>query len=180
MMGVNKLIVNDEVVALLAEGVGRNQPSFCSTLQRTRSPSSRRAWVEIYIYHAKSYSPAVSPSSRRAWVEICLSQASVILAGWSPSSRRAWVEINMTALFQPLAAVALLAEGVGRNVALGHYRHHQRVALLAEGVGRNHRSRPVFLSLSMSPSSRRAWVEIWRPSRFVLRRGRRPPRGGRG
>ena len=56
--------------------------------------------------------------------------------------------------------VALLAEGVGRNISSSAKTIVDTVALLAEGVGRNHRSIRVFLSLSMSPSSRRAWVEI--------------------
>ena len=36
-----------------------------------------------------------------------------------------------------------------------------RVALLAEGVDRNWYFRAVFLRLSTSPSSRRAWIEIF-------------------
>ena len=55
------------------------------------SPSSRRAWVEM---HALGRRPcrSKSPSSRRAWVEIS--------GGWPPCMA---------------GAVALLAEGVGRN-----------------------------------------------------------------
>ena len=34
----------------------------------------------------------------------------------SPSSRRAWIEMKSTALSLEYAAVALLAEGVDRNV----------------------------------------------------------------
>ena len=36
-----------EVVALLAEGVDRNKNVFWKTLNRIKSPSSRRAWIEI-------------------------------------------------------------------------------------------------------------------------------------
>ena len=59
----------------------------------------------------------------------------------SPSSRRAWVEISLFCLVcARVWNVALLAEGVGRNIS---YRVARR------GL------------LSSSPSSRRAWVEIW-------------------
>ena len=34
-------------VALLAEGVGRNKQRYKETLEDLKSPSSRRAWVEI-------------------------------------------------------------------------------------------------------------------------------------
>src|SRR5699024_3141751 len=100
-------------------------------------------------------------------------------------------------------AVALLAEGVGRNIFNSYFpvnRHmspssrrawveidcrscslHIRwVALLAEGVGRNVVPSPQHLGHFLSPSSRRAWVEmkiifcVWRGGQG------RPPRGGRG
>ena len=100
----------------------------------------------------------------------------------SPSSRRAWVEINAMALALCRLAVALLAEGVGRNswcytiaVAFATSPSSRRawveiryplpdgrlfgVALLAEGVGRNPPYR-LADGPEMSPSSRRAWVEI--------------------
>ena len=36
-----------EAVALLAEGVDRNQQSDDDPLQSVQSPSSRRAWIEM-------------------------------------------------------------------------------------------------------------------------------------
>ena len=36
-------------VALLAEGVDRNQRNPKSPVERTRSPSSRRAWIEMQV-----------------------------------------------------------------------------------------------------------------------------------
>ena len=101
-------------VALLAEGVDRNSYHSRHILLIPRSPSSRRAWIEIKI--AGVLSPAVS----------------------SPSSRRAWIEIAGHARAAFAVRVALLAEGVDRNAS-----HRQRllgayhVALLAEGVDRN-------------------------------------------
>ena len=54
------------------------------------------------------------------------------------------------------------------------------VALLAEGVDRNPRDTTLKQLNAMSPSSRRAWIEI--PAGGTLRRHEhgRPPRGGRG
>ena len=59
------------------------------------------------------------------------------------------------------ARVALLAEGVDRNVE----SHHKRggfavVALLAEGVDRNREAIRIIREMLASPSSRRAWIEI--------------------
>ena len=56
--------------------------------------------------------------------------------------------------------VALLAEGVDRNISVSVCSIHAVVALLAEGVDRNFDYIiPHFWDLS-SPSSRRAWIEI--------------------
>ena len=76
--------------------------------------------------------------------------------------------------------VALLAEGVGRN----HVEHDTigsgGVALLAEGVGRNTSDSPDDDGPLSSPSSRRAWVEIYYGLGIANCFGCRPPRGGRG
>ena len=83
------------MVALLAEGVDRN--AVCGRRSRSgrRSPSSRRAWIEI--------APTLS------WV--CPSSVALLAEGvdrnnaysngiklgiTSPSSRRAWIEIQIT------------------------------------------------------------------------------------
>ncbi len=99
--------------------------------------------------------------------------------------------------------VALLAEGVGRNLIGAMVAEDElNVALLAEGVGRNWLKRQIFGVGRMSPSSRRAWVEIVRAVRLPwsdvspssrrawvemlwaltlrTRTSCRPPRGGRG
>ena len=147
-------------VALLAEGVGRNCGSGQPLGDVRESPSSRRAWVEI----------------RPVFISLSLVE--------SPSSRRAWVEIAQKVCRPFGQFVALLAEGVGRNMnscrtasrvspspssrrawvemttLAGRLHSCHSVALLAEGVGRN----TLYLSdadrNAMSPSSRRAWVEI--------------------
>ena len=56
--------------------------------------------------------------------------------------------------------VALLAEGVDRNKEVNALFNSIRVALLAEGVDRNPHDGVDRLRAAMSPSSRRAWIEI--------------------
>ena len=57
--------------------------------------------------------------------------------------------------------VALLAEGVDRNHhSPAAQRRRNRVALLAEGVDRNNNYLGTEGVELMSPSSRRAWIEI--------------------
>ena len=75
----------------------------------------------------------------------------------SPSSRRAWIEINLPYPSGRGSPVALLAEGVDRNLMGQRGAESARVALLAEGVDRNQ---------SVGDSFRQ--------------NGGRPPRGGRG
>ena len=79
----------------------------------------------------------------------------------SPSSRRAWIEIPQACGSCDRGTVALLAEGVDRNLSMAALVDtYKAVALLAEGVDRND-SVYVLLSRCMkSPSSRRAWIEI--------------------
>ena len=56
--------------------------------------------------------------------------------------------------------VALLAEGVDRNLNLEEFGEKRTVALLAEGVDRNGHAKQRRGDPSGSPSSRRAWIEI--------------------
>ena len=58
-------------------------------------------------------------------------------------------------------SVALLAEGVDRNNAPDLIRLKLgKVALLAEGVDRNGITSAMVCDSWLSPSSRRAWIEI--------------------
>ena len=79
------------------------------------SPSSRRAWVEIFDLFAK----------------ISLDTSVALLA---EGVGRNWVAAAEVAMSY---RVALLAEGVGRNTLRGPLYSPMQVALLAEGVGRN-------------------------------------------
>ena len=63
--------------------------------------------------------------------------------------------------------VALLAEGVDRNWMVNERLNLALVALLAEGVDRNKYLGCFCRSHAGSPSSRRAWIEI-----YALRRPR--------
>ena len=58
------------VVALLAEGVDRNYSFHDALTNGYRSPSSRRAWIEMLLVVVSLPDPWLSPSSRRAWIEI--------------------------------------------------------------------------------------------------------------
>ena len=101
-----------------------------------------------------------SPSSRRAWIEI-RTRASWRRTFSSPSSRRAWIETRLRGSFRSPAWVALLAEGVDRNHKGCSHARQSRVALLAEGVDRNSKGHRASRLIDRSPSSRRAWIEIW-------------------
>ena len=57
-------------VALLAEGVDRNDEKTGLFENEKESPSSRRAWIEIAWTVTKDDKSYMSPSSRRAWIEI--------------------------------------------------------------------------------------------------------------
>ena len=111
---LQKLLRNFSV-ALLAEGVDRNSLQPCTVSPAVASPSSRRAWIEIFCLLCRAAHTA-SPSSRRAWIEI-VTYTYDDEHRPSPSSRRAWIEIAQNPIPCFVQIVALLAEGVDRNVA---------------------------------------------------------------
>ena len=57
-------------VALLAEGVDRNVEVLVLDDLLAVSPSSRRAWIEMYLRVLCRSRYYGSPSSRRAWIEM--------------------------------------------------------------------------------------------------------------
>ncbi len=79
---------------------------------------------------------------------------------WSPSSRRAWIEIPRPQPYRSPRLVALLAEGVDRNMSSIALPKMEIVALLAEGVDRNATENDAKWEGYRSPSSRRAWIEM--------------------
>ena len=152
----NRDFVSVFAVALLAEGVDRNQLHYICTMEDETSPSSRRAWIEIS------------------------STGFTISASRSPSSRRAWIEIRVLQLRREGKLVALLAEGVDRNrrlfsvVTQPPLSPSSRRAWIEMALNC---SCPPWM---MSPSSRRAWIEISFSIRKPTATAGRPPRGGRG
>ena len=135
------------------------------------SPSSRRAWIEIFLLQAQAPPFLVAllaegvDRNRQRYFNSLNAQA-------SPSSRRAWIEIHSPARLYSPPSVALLAEGVDRNsMQIRGTSAHQKVALLAEGVDRNNLMQGLMDGLPTSPSSRRAWIEIY--PRWLVGRGDR-------
>ena len=78
-----------------------------------------------------------SPSTRRAWIEIAriVVKACVTV---SPSTRRAWIEMRFSPVKAALLTVALHPEGVDRNPGtMPVVDGDIDVALHPEGVDRN-------------------------------------------
>ena len=103
-----------------------------------------------------------------------------ILICMSPSSRRAWIEIAKQSHTTYTMIVALLAEGVDRNLAEWASPMLGRVALLAEGVDRNvidlrHVGQFVVALLAEGVDRNRVFSVT-----TLLALPCRPPRGGRG
>ena len=97
----------------------------------------------------------------------------------SPSSRRAWIEIDLKPCVFDGLGVALLAEGVDRNIVWRGIRADSLVALLAEGVDRNQCSvmgLPHLQVALLAEGVDRNKLKLISTSRPVSR----PPRGGRG
>ena len=148
------------------------------------SPSTRRAWIEMKILLALILIN-LSPSTRRAWIEMEQEQAvteEVETVALHPEG----VDRNLRrGRKSPSSPVALHPEGVDRNTEFCIISVFAVVALHPEGVDRN-RFRPfalfktLFVALhpegvdrngmssesrgatcAPSPSTRRAWIEIF-------------------
>ena len=101
----------------------------------------------------------LSPSSRRAWIEIGHLLAQHDRPGVALLAEG--VDRNIKETFGAVDAyVALLAEGVDRNIKETFGDVDAYVALLAEGVDRNIEDSYACRKGKGSPSSRRAWIEI--------------------
>ena len=76
------------LVALHPEGVDRNLDTYERPADPEASPSTRRAWIEIWRL-IRLDPRRVSPSTRRAWIEIAGSIPSVpALTGRPPPGGR--------------------------------------------------------------------------------------------
>ena len=179
MLRARITVIQLYAVALLAEGVDRNTGCCRGELTKGRVALLAEGVDRNRFLHAKCYAARTSPSSRRAWIEIRTSHR-LRFTRQSPSSRRAWIEMWAIPPPLPVLKVALLAEGVDRNIGMPK-------STVVSGK---------------SPSSRRAWIEIEPvtdcalPDKVALlaegvdrncisdvqrqNLTRRPPRGGRG
>ena len=112
----------------------------------TWSPSSRRAWIEIF---------RCGIFRRRTGVALL---AEGVDRNQKPLDK---IEITQATGKTYTVKVALLAEGVDRNSLAASCSHiASSVALLAEGVDRNFLAPCPLPMMDRSPSSRRAWIEI--------------------
>ena len=118
----------------------------------------------------------------RAWIEI------TVMSDYTKRRKvalyaRAWVEICGLSTRSAASTVALHAEGVDRNRLLSGERDAAGVALHAEGVDRNLcgcAGGGDHLVALLSPSMRRAWIEIVHMDDRQPAVSCRPPCGGRG
>ena len=58
------------IVALRKESVDRNRVLIIAEIQKLRSLSARRAWIEISYRCGSCWQAQASLSARRAWIEI--------------------------------------------------------------------------------------------------------------
>ena len=152
----------------------------CSCPRCPLSPSSRRAWIEIKLQTIMAGCSEASPSSRRAWIEILKGGAQGLKTTRSPSSRRAWIEMGLYAGRPQKIRVALLAEGVDRNKPdLVAGLAQTQVALLAEGVDRNCTVVVVRGKVCVALLAEGVDRNPQQIIRVIVGDGR-PPRGGRG
>ena len=166
-----------------------------------KSPSSRRAWIEInsnlypvFFWFVALLAEGVDRNTR-LWNSHVAALVVALLAE-GVDRNISFSILNNSPLVALLAEgvdrnhfghaqvrgedVALLAEGVDRNWRLRSSAPTTTVALLAEGVDRNSIRAATNHSSTLSPSSRRAWIEITAALFEAQDVAGRPPRGGRG
>ena len=78
-----------------------------------------------------------SPSAKRAWIEMMSESEQNWYVVSSPSAKRAWIEIFLGCLLFDFIKVALCEEGVDRNFPRLSVLPAAIVALCEEGVDRN-------------------------------------------
>ena len=98
------------------EGVDRNVISEMRERHRTKVALLMEGVDRNIFFTPSRSSIAQSPSSWRAWIEISRSRPLTRASPRSPSSWRAWIEIQVPHSGLPARQVALLMEGVDRNI----------------------------------------------------------------
>ena len=132
----------------------------------SRSPSPRRAWIEI-TRGVRLKAVLTSPSPRRAWIEISPTIPSTASPISSPSPRRAWIEITSLSL-NPTPTPRRPPHG-GRGLKSEFYAELAK-AFLSPSPRRAWIEMICCISCALffwlSPSPRRAWIEIVPPRHF--------------
>ena len=102
-------------VALCEEGVDRNLMPLTMPSSCVRSPSAKRAWIEI-MKLSNGREAAASPSAKRAWIEIGSPRSASCTRPVALCEEGVDRNYNSAAWQQTRLAVALCEEGVDRNV----------------------------------------------------------------
>ena len=123
------------------------------------SLSARRAWIEIHRVGGGCLQKLVALRKESVDRNLRPDAADIGLVK-SLSARRAWIEIFQRAIDNSAAIVALRKESVDRNGYLKLLAMHILVALRKESVDRNCPGTSITLSIIVSLSARRAWIEI--------------------
>ena len=106
------------LVALRKESVDRNRAIQHTQIDKHKSLSARRAWIEIWSAVLTELLILLrSLSARRAWIEIIVGGVKAQYDK-SLSARRAWIEIGLFGVDTLSYQVALRKESVDRNVRL--------------------------------------------------------------
>ena len=138
-------------------GRGLKSAVCCVQPQHTRSPSPRRAWIEISVTSHSVHSDSRRPPHGGRGLKSADAKTKI---GWlsSPSPRRAWIE--MTSLLQNPTPTP----------SPSPRRAWIEIPRILKTSGRT----------LLSPSPRRAWIEIILRGLIKTHRLCRPPHGGRG
>ena len=188
-------------VALPAEGVDRNLFQVRMRSLRQRSPSPRRAWIEIQclekILRGKRVALPAEGVDRNRSATIRVVMRSVALpaegvdrnkggayyfqhAGVSPSPRRAWIEIARLLRDGCRQEVALPTEGVDRNLLQSGKMSQQQLSPSPRRAWIEIIVLLLGAAITVSPSPRRAWIEMQCLEKILRGKRSRPPHGGRG
>ena len=158
----------------------RNYKSWRKRLNRHKSLSARRAWIEIEAPSSAPYAELValrkesvdrnnSPHGQKNINCVALRKESVDR------------NFTLSPISAPYATVALRKESVDRNGKINTRRSvKMEVALRKESVDRNPKDPMISVNEIPSLSARRAWIEILILARQVCLTCRRSPQGERG
>ena len=146
-------------VTLHSEGVDWNVNVRSRFICRFWSPSTRRVWIEIhYCRIDKDWEPVTLHSEGvdwNAWASLNYRRHRK-----SPSTWRVWIEILCDCFTNFGCVVTLHSEGVDWNKLIIVYLLSAYCHPPLGGCGLKLLLREVLQRLSVSPSTRRVWIEI--------------------